>query len=213
MGFLRDRAEVARQAALIEAGGLAPGQTILEMEPGKGKLSGGLTRLVARGGTLILQQPAPLDAFYGRTAQRRAGRALGVRYSDASREALDAPDGTVDRAVWLQGPHELWFEPAPGLTLGRPSRVFAEIARVLAPDGQVLLVDNLAPPGIADARCGALHRSDPRTVAALARDVGLRLLREDEEWVAAPDDPLTAPPYNRAVSGAPRQWMQLWTRS
>ena len=203
-------AEADRRSALIAVGSLAAGQTILEIEPGKGALTEGLLPLVAEGGELILQQPAALDQFFGQKALRRAERAPNARYSAASWEALDAGDGTVDRVIWVQGPHELWFEPAPGLTLGRPPRVFAEIARILARDGRFLVVDNMAPPDMSDAQAGELHRSDPRTVAAFAWDAGLALSREDIDWVDAPHDPLGVPTYDWAVKGQPRLWMQLW---
>lgn len=203
------RAARDRYAALAGAGGLAPGQTILEMEPGKGALTDGLLPLVAERGELILQQPAALDAFFGARARRRAERAPNARYAAASWEALDAGDGTVDRVLWVQGPHELWFKRI----LGRPSRVFAEIARVLAPDGRFLVVDNMAPPHVSDARAGDLHRSNPKTVAALARDTGLAPLREDTAWVGAPHDPRTVPTYDRATKGKPWQWLQVWQRS
>ncbi|MFQ6552662.1 hypothetical protein AAD018_010020 [Aestuariibius insulae] len=212
MRLFGQRAEAERRAALLAAGDLTLGQTILEIEPGKGALTEALLRLVADDGELIVQQPTPLDAFFGQKARRRMERASNARYSHTTWEALDAADGSVERVVWVQGPHELWFEPGSGISLGQPATVFAEIARVLASSGKFLVVDNLAPPRVSDAQAGNLHRSDPRTIAALAQMAGLGLLRKEIEWVKSPSDPLDVPTYSRATRGAPRQWMQVWRK-
>ena len=222
LGFLRrsssrsraDRAQDGprRLDATLTLADLRPHHAILEIEPGKGWFTGALLEIVGENGSLTVQQPAALDAFFGRTAAKRVERAglPNASYSDASWEALAPKDGSIDRVVWLQGPHELWFEPRPGAGFGDPDRVFREIARVLKPDGRFTLVDNLAPDGLGPRAAGALHRSVPEALAAIAERAGLRLASEDRDWIGSPVDPLTVPTHDRAVHLRTSQFAQVY---
>lgn len=203
-----------RAADTISLAGLEPGHSVLELEPGKGWFTGLLLELIDNSGELVVQQPSALDAFFGKDARKRVERAgkPNARYSSSSWEKLDAEDASIDRVIWLQGPHELWFSPRPGVTFGRPSRVFAEIARVLRPGGKFLLIDNLAPSDVDQATAGALHRSVPEELKALIEDTGLSLTHENRDWIPETDDPLNVPTYDRRVHLKTRQFAQLFTK-
>ncbi|GFE65714.1 hypothetical protein [Litoreibacter roseus] len=211
----RSMDEARRAQDTVAIANLATGQTILEIEPGKGWFTGILLELTRDAGTLIAQQPKALEAFFGKEARKRIEKSgqLNAHYSDRSWEALDAADATVDRAVWLQGPHELWFEPQPGLTFGRPEVVFADIARVLKPGGTFTLIDNLAPKGVTQAQAGALHRSVPHLLQEIVQSSGLRLIQEDLEWINETPDPLDIPTYDPKAHLKTRQFLQTFIKS
>ena len=210
----RDRSQDGprRAADTITVGGLSAGQNILELEPGKGWFTNILLRLTAKSGSLTVQQPAALNAFFGKDARQRvadSGHAR-ARYSDASWEKLAPKDSSIDRVVWLQGPHELWFKPSPGKSFGEPSLVFAEIARVLKPGGCLLVVDNLAPSGVTLHQAGSLHRSVPRLLREKLEDAGLVLKEQVEDWITNQHDPLTVPTYDPTVHLRTRQFLQVF---
>ncbi|PTX55476.1 putative methyltransferase [Litoreibacter ponti] len=203
-----------RAADTLTLAELEPGHSVLELEPGKGWFTGLLLELIGSSGQLTVQQPSELDAFFGKDARRRVERSgkPNARYSSSSWETLDADEASIDRVIWLQGPHELWFVPGPGITFGRPSNVFAEIARVLKPEGKLVLIDNLAPSGIGQASAGALHRSVPEELRALIEETGLRLSHEDRNWISETDDPLDVPTYDPKVHLKTKQFAQVFMR-
>lgn len=203
-----------RAADTITLAKLESVHSILEVEPGKGWFTGILLELIDPTGTLIVQQPAALDPFFGKDARKRLVRSKlpNARYSSESWEELDAPDASVDRVVWLQGPHELWFEPQPGMTFGRPDKVFAEIARVLKPSGRFLLIDNMAPENVDQHTSGALHRSVPGALSELAKNAGLTLIHEDPDWITNSVDPLDVPTYDPKVHLKTHQFAQLYSK-
>ncbi|WP_299707048.1 methyltransferase domain-containing protein [uncultured Tateyamaria sp.] len=206
-----DRRRAADTLSLAE---LEPAHSVLELEPGKGWFTGLLLELIDSSGKLVVQQPSALDAFFGKDARRRVERTgkPHARYSSSSWEELDAQDASIDRVIWLQGPHELWFMPQPEISFGRPSKVFSEIERVLRPNGKFLLIDNLAPSGIDQASAGALHRSVPDELKALIEAAGLSLSHEDRDWIIEPDDPLDVPTYDPKAHLKTRQFAQLYTK-
>lgn len=116
----------------------------------------------------------------------------------------------MNRVVWLQGPHEMWFRPSPNFTLGEPRRVFAEIARVLSSHGKLLIIDNLAPPGLPAEAAGQLHRSDPDTLRIVAEASGLVLIEQDRDWTVNPVDPLDRPTHDRRLHLKTTQFLQVY---
>ena len=210
----QDRAQdVPRRAAdTVKMGDLSSDHSILELEPGKGWFTDILLRLTSECGSLTVQQPAVLDAFFGKEARQRITRSKHPRanYIDAPWDKLAPQDSSIDRVVWLQGPHELWFVPASGVNLGKPEAVFSEIVRVLKPDGLLLLIDNLAPKGMAIDKAAALHRSNPKFLREAFEGKGLVLEKQDEHWITNKDDPLTIPTYNSKVHLKTHQFLQIF---
>lgn len=187
----KDRADDAarKPAAVLAFAGIAPGMTVLEMEAGSGYYTQMLSTLAGPSGHVIMQNPAAFDAFLGeRVAARLAGGRLGnVRLSKTSFDALDAPDASVDVVTWFLGPHELFYTPKDGASLGDPKASFAQIFRVLKPGGALVVLDHAAAAGAPSSTGGKTHRIDPAIVKALARNAGLELVASSAV-LANPDD-------------------------
>lgn len=211
-----DRAKDAERRATdtLIAAQLNSEQTILELEPGRGWFTTILLQLVKSSGSLIVQQPKALDAFFGKDARRIIENfdKPNCIYSDEAWENLSATNASCDRVIWLQGPHELWFEPRPGISFGRPERVFSEIFRVLKPEGLFLLVDNKARDGLTQQAAAPLHRSAPSHIQGLIEAAGLQLFMEDLQWVINPEDKGDLPTFNRKVHMRTSQFLQIYKK-
>ena len=201
-----------RAKDMVSTAGIKQHHHVLELEPGKGWFTEILLRLVGAEGRLTVQQPVMLDAFFGLEVRRRLKTASlpNVTYSDAPFTALTTGDASIDRVLWIQGPHELWFEPQPGASLGDPAAVFAEIKRSLKPDGRLVVIDNLAAPGTPQSLAGNLHRSEPDILRAAIEEAGLELILADLSWIGSDADPLTQPTYTPSIHLRTSQFLQIY---
>ena len=201
-----------RAVDMIKAAGLKPGQSVLELEPGRGWFTDILLRIIGPEGHLTVQQPGPLDFFFGKDARKLLQRAAlpNTRYSDAPFTSLSAVDATIDRVLWIQGPHEIWFEPKPGVSLGNPQAIFAEVKRVLKPEGIFFVVDNLAKSGTPQQEASQLHRSEPQILAAMVEQAGFNLVHAEPDWIVSEIDTLDVPTFTRGVHLRTTQYMQKY---
>jgi SAM-dependent methyltransferase len=134
---------------LVAAAGLAPGQTVLEIGCGTGNL------LVAAAdaqpaATVVGLDPDPAALVRARAkARRRNGR---FRVEQGYADDLPHPDGSLDRVLSAFMFHHLPADTKPAM--------LREVRRVLAPGGQLLLLDFEG------------HPRPPRLVAPLLRLMG-----------------------------------------
>jgi predicted methyltransferase len=170
-----------------------PGDVILEIEAGAGYFTEILSRAVGPTGTIFMHNPASFDAFLGDTVTKRLeGRLANVTPLKSNFDFFVLADDGVDIVTWFQGPHELWYKPEGSPEgLGDPDKSFAEIARVLKPGGQFVVIDHIAPSGSPPTTGGETHRIDPAHIKALAEAAGLVLETESDLLCNPADDGLT----------------------
>ncbi len=142
-----------------------PGTRALEIGCGNGAL---LARLAPR-----LERGLGVDASGEMIARarRRFGHTRGLRFETVSGPALPADDASVDVVVSMLSFRYLDWDP-----------IMAEIRRVLAPGGRLLVVDMVAAPAgprdapgllagaLASARSRVHHARFHRRLGALVRD-------------------------------------------
>src|SRR5690349_7253044 len=91
---------------------IRPGETILEMEAGRGWYSEILSSALGPNGKLIIQYPPEFSygdgAFKARTD---AGRLKNATITVSAFDKLKAADNSVDKVLWILGPHELYYTP------------------------------------------------------------------------------------------------------
>lgn len=211
-GVSESQRRVAERA--LQTLSLQPRHSVLELEPGQGLFTQILLNAMGKDASLTVQQPAALNSFFGASARRLVQKQtqLNATYSDTTFEDLSAPNASVDRVLWKQGPHELWAELGPGVQLGHPKRVFAEIARVLKPGGLFVLIDNLAPTGVDMAYAGNLHRSVPALLRPQIEAHDLTLISEAIDWESNAADPLNVPTYSPGVHLKTSQFLQVYRK-
>lgn len=204
-----DRADDERRkpAAALAFFQAAPGMTVFEIEAGAGWYTELLSHLVGAGGSVVMQNPEGFRAFVGEQidARLKDDRLANVRQSLSNFDALDAPDASVDVATWVQGPHELYYTPSEGVTLGDPARSYAEIFRILKPGGAFAVIDHSALAGAPESAGNEFHRVDRAIVVEMAEAAGFTLEAESD-FLANPEDPRTITVFDPAIRGKTDQF-------
>ena len=119
-----DEHSIEATATLLARVAVQPGERVLELAAGPGSLGDTWSRLVGSTGTVVVSDLAPGMV----EVARRRNAALGnVETAVIDAAAIDRPDGSFDVVVCRMG---LMFAPDPSIA-------FAEIARVLGPDGRL----------------------------------------------------------------------------
>lgn len=189
--------DAARKPAEVLAfAGLRPGDTVVEMEGGRGWFSFLISKAIGSNGKLIVQYPP--EFAYGDPAYKArvdSGQLPNATITKTHFDKLEAADASVDKVLWILGPHEVWFTPANTQGLGDPAAAFAEINRVLKPGGEFIAMDHAAVAGTpAKTSAQTLHRIDPQHVLDAARAAGFVFV-EKSDILANPDDDRTKSPF------------------
>jgi predicted methyltransferase len=168
-----------------------PGETLLEMEAGRGWYSEILSSAVGPSGKLIIQYPP--EFAYGAAAFKArtdAGRLKNATITVTAFDKLQAPDNSVDKVLWILGPHEIYYTPPnaqPG-ALGDVQKTYAEIVRVLKPGGMFIAMDHAAEKGAPTTIAQTAHRIDPAIVLASAKAAGLEFIDKSDVLANPSDD-------------------------
>jgi predicted methyltransferase len=194
--------ERRKPATALEFMQVAPGSVIFEIEAGSGWYTDLLSHATGPSGAVIMQNPQGFLSFVGeQITTRLADNRLGnVRQAISNFDALDAADGSVDIVTWVQGPHELYYTPEDGASLGDPDKSYSEIYRILKPGGSFTVIDHSAAAGAPESSGNDLHRIDRAIVVSMAGAAGLKVEAESN-FLANPEDPLTIAVFDPAIRG------------
>lgn len=194
--------ERRKAATALEFMQVAPGAYVFEIEAGSGWYTELLSHAAGADGAVVMQNPEGFLAFVGQQIETRLadGRLSNVTQSISNFDALAAEDGTVDLVTWVQGPHELYYHPEDGSSLGDPAGSYAEIFRITKPGGAFVVIDHSAVSGAPETTGDELHRIDRAIVIAMAEAAGFSL-EATSDFLANPEDPLTNAVFDPAIRG------------
>jgi predicted methyltransferase len=184
--------DAARKPAEVLAfAQIRTGDTVLEMEAGRGWYSDILSTAIGSSGKLIVQYPPEFN--YGDAAYKArvdAGRLKNATITVTAFDKLQASDSSVDKVLWILGPHEIYFTPrnAQAGVLGNVQKTYAEIARVLKPGGVFIAMDHAASAGAPSSTGQTIHRVDPAVVLAAAKAAGLEYIDKSDVLANPADD-------------------------
>jgi SAM-dependent methyltransferase len=147
-----------------------PGERVVDVGAGMGA---GVIRAAMTGCQVIAVEPTPFMRAMLRMRRMASPHRSGIEVADGAAERIPVDDRTID-AIWAVNSMHHWVEIERGV---------AEIARVLRPNGRILLVDeDFADPSHPDhRRFGGDHGDehhgfaavDAETLDGLLRAVGL----------------------------------------
>jgi len=188
-----------KPAEVLEFAKISPGQTIVEMEVGRGWYTEILSAAVGPEGKIITQNPAEFAYSGPAIAKRReAGRIPNVTETTTHFDKLEAADASADRVLWILGPHELYYTPKDSNGLGDVKTSYAEIFRVLKPGGYFIAMDHAADAGAPTTTGQTIHRVDPAVVLAEAKVAGF-VLDGESKVLANPDDDRTKMVFDATI--------------
>jgi predicted methyltransferase len=187
-----DKADDAarKPAEVLAFAKIRPGDVVLELEAGRGWYSDILYQAVGKDGLLVIQYPG--EFAYGGPAfktRKDAGRLKNAKIMVTHFDTLQLPDNSVDKVLWILGPHEIYFTPPNTQGLGDAAKTYLEIKRVLKPGGEFIAMDHAANPGADKVQTAStVHRVDPAVVLAEAKKAGLVYVDKNDVLANKDDD-------------------------
>ena len=181
-------------AKILSFARVQPGETVVEIEAGRGYYTALLSEAVGPNGQVHMINPPFFDTFIpdkDLTARLGMdGQTLpNVTLHRATQfDAIPLADNSADLVTWILGPHEVYFNPPGDYSFGDPDTTWREIARVLKPGGRALMIDHMACNGAGTTVGGTLHRVEARSIMESAERVGLRLTHESDALMTGQDD-------------------------
>lgn len=175
----RERDTWQRPAAVIEALGIGPGDTVVDFGSGSGYFSVRLAPVVGPSGAVVAVdiRQQPLAFLWLRTMLHRQWQVRTVRTDETTTLTLDTP---ADAALIVNTYHEL----------SSPQVVMHVLHAALAPGARLVVVDRrprsgpAANPQVERER----HTLSPATAEAEILAAGFTLLHRDDTFIDRPAD-------------------------
>ncbi|GAB2578128.1 class I SAM-dependent methyltransferase [Dyella jejuensis] len=181
--------------------GIARGQKVVDLMPGKGYYTRLFSKAVGPHGVVYALQPTEMDKAAPKGLQSVRGFAGTANYPNVKilvqpTAALQIPQG-VDIVWTSQNYHDLHdpFMGSPDI-----ARINKAIYDALKPGGVYIVLDHAAAAGTGTSRTNDLHRIDPAAVKAEVTAAGFQFVGESDV-LANPADNHSLPVFDKSIKG------------
>ena len=157
----RERDDRSKPDQVLAFAGIRPGMVVWDIFGAGGYYSEIAARTVGDTGKVYLHNNKAYLGFLGSAADDRIAnqRVPNLHALVAEPESVGLESESVDLALMIMTYHDIYWK-----TEGwdrDPEAFLASIARVLKPNGTLLIVDHAAPPGSGNSTTQDTHRIDP----------------------------------------------------
>ena len=193
-------------AELVGLSGVHSGQHVLDLIPGNGYWTRIFSKIVGPKGKVYAVWPEA----YGKLAMGDVAKLKAIAADPTYPNVVVQ----VQPSVQLTAPEPLdliWtsqnYHDYGDKFMGTPGTASLARAayRLLKPGGIFMVIDHASAPGRGGSDTDTLHRVDPATVISDAKAAGFELVGKSDVLLN-PQDPLTAPVFDRSVRGHTSQF-------
>jgi len=209
------RDEIDHPAEVLRLAGIRPGMVVADFLAADGYYSELLSYIVGPKGHVYLLNNAAYDQWSENQWETRlvGGRLPNVEHRTIDVQFLGLPAHSLDAVLLIKVYHDLYWQPDRGpWPKIDPDAVLTEIARVIRPDGILLLVDHSAKPGTGSADAGRLHRIDEDYARRDFENHGFVLVQRSD-ILRRPDDPRTLITYQGEMVGKTDRFVMVFRRT
>ncbi|MBS0380699.1 MAG: class I SAM-dependent methyltransferase [Proteobacteria bacterium] len=202
-------------AEVLRLTGIGPHWKVGDYMAGNGYYSELLSYLVGPSGHVyLLNNRAYDDWSEGHWKERIDNRLPNVEHRTVDFENIALPTSSLDALVMVKVFHDLYWvddDPSDHWPKFNTDRVLREIARVVKPNGVLLVVDHSAKAGTGSSNAGDLHRIDEEFTVKQFEHYGFRLVSRSDVLRRA-DDPRDAITYKGPMVGKTDRFVLVFRR-
>lgn len=188
---------------LLQLAQIKPGNTVVDIIPGKGYFTRLFVSLVGPNGHVVAYVPKEVENSPYKIVEGAKGAVVGAKNAEVKvTPAMQAPAENVD-VIWIsQNYHDLHVKSLfPKLDVAAFNKV---LFKMLKPGGHLIVVDHVAPLGTDDAGIEKLHRIEPSVVRKEVEAAGFVFESESKALERKEDHTLNV--FDPAIRGKTDQF-------
>jgi predicted methyltransferase len=196
-----------QMAAVMTFAEVKPGQTVVELVPGKGYWTRVFSRIVGPHGHVYTIWPNEMAKYDVKSLAEWRKLSATPHYANVSVLEQPAADLSVpakaDLVFTVQNYHD-YHDPFMGPV--DMAKFDKEVYDTLKPGGLFVVIDHVAPAGSGTADTNTLHRIDPAVVKKEVEAAGF-VFAGKSDALRNPADPHTIPVFDKSIRGHTDQFM------
>jgi len=199
-----------KPSEVLAFAGVQSGDVVLDLMAGSGYYTEIFSIVVGSEGKVYAQNPDWMLQFMkgvvdkAITERLADNRLANVQRVDGALETSGIPEGSVDIAFTALNFHDVYYDYGEAVTL----ELLAEVARLLKPEGKMLLIDHNGAEGVGDETLAKLHRMPEALMKQLIAKSDLKIVAESD-LLANPEDDLTQMVFAKGLRGATDRYVLL----
>lgn len=196
-----------QMAAVLAFTGVKPGDSVAELDPGRGYWTRVFSQIVGTTGHVFTVWPNETMKYSAKSLANWKQLVKTPHYANVS--LLEQPAATlsvpqkVDVVFTAQNYHD-YHDPFMGPVDMR--KFDKQVFDALKPGGVFVIIDHMAPPGSGVSDTNTLHRIDPAVVKEEVESAGF-VFDGSSDALLNHADPLTIPIFDKSIRGHTSQFI------